>query len=75
MEYALLMALIAAIVGFGMVSLGDSLGNYYDGSGTNFETSSRFPGQDDSQVLNGGGTGDDDPRCVEVGSNCKADRD
>lgn len=75
MEYALLLALVAAIAGFGMISLGDSLGGFYDESGTSFEAGAQFPGQGDSQVLNDAGSGDDDPRCVEVDSNCVAGRD
>ncbi len=69
-EYALLVALVAAVAGFGMLSLGDSLGNFYDDAGTSFDTAVQFPSQADSQVIDG----PDDPQCVVVDSNCIAGR-
>jgi Flp pilus assembly pilin Flp len=55
-EAALLLALVAAIAGFGMVILGDSLASFYESAGESFDPGAEFPSQDDSGFL-GGGTG------------------
>ena len=64
-EYALLLMLIAAVAGFGMIVLGDSLGQFYSDAGESFSTEVAMPSQDLSTSI---------PRCVEVGSNCRAGR-
>ena len=74
-EYALLLSLVAAVAGFGMVTLGDSLGSYYQQSGTDIQTPSAVPSQGGSTYLaNGDSAGDEPPRCVEVDSECIAGR-
>ncbi len=74
-EYALLVSLVAAVAGFGMVSLGDSLGSFYRQSGTDIQTPSVFPSQGISTFLaNGDSARDEPPRCVEVNSECIAGR-
>lgn len=64
-EYALLLMLIAAVVGFGMIVLGDSLSRFYSDAGEAVATETAMPSQNLSTAI---------PRCVEVGSNCKAGR-
>ena len=59
-EYALLLMLVAAVAGFGMIALGESLGQFYSDSGDAIITEFKMPSQP--------------PRCVVVGSNCKAGR-
>ncbi len=59
-EYALLLMLVAAVAGFGMIALGDSLSGFYSDAGEAFITEFEMPSQT--------------PRCVEVGSNCRAGR-
>ncbi len=59
-EYALLLALVAAVAGFGMIALGDSLSEFYADAGEAVFTEFEMPSQP--------------PRCVEVGSNCRAGR-
>ena len=58
-EYALLVVLVAAVAGFGMIALGGSLSEFYADAGGTFVQETTFPVQ---------------PRCVEVGSNCRAGR-
>ena len=55
-EAALLLALVAAIAGFGMVILGDSLSSFYSDAGESFSPGAQFPDQTLSTTL-GGGTG------------------
>ena len=59
-EYALLLMLVAAVAGFGMISLGGSLSQFYADAGETFAPDPEFPSQP--------------PRCVEVDSNCRAGR-
>ncbi len=60
-EYALLLALVAAVAGFGMIALGGSLSQFYaDAGGGAIFTDTEMPSQP--------------PRCVEVDSNCRAGR-
>ena len=59
-EYALLLMLVAAVAGFGMIALGGSLGQFYSDAGGAVITDFTMPSQP--------------PRCVEVGSNCRAGR-
>ncbi len=59
-EYALLLALVAAVAGFGMIALGGSLSQFYADAGGAVFTEPTFPTQP--------------PRCVEVDSNCLAGR-
>jgi Flp pilus assembly pilin Flp len=51
-EVALSIALIAAVAGFGMVFLGDALGEWFEDAGTSFSTTAQMPSQSDSQYLN-----------------------
>ncbi len=64
-EYALLLMLIAAVAGFGMIGLGESLSQFYADAGEAVITEFVMPSQDMSTVI---------PRCVEVDSNCEAGR-
>ncbi len=64
-EYALLLALVAAVAGFGMIALGDSLSQFYADAGEAVITEFVMPSQDMSTMI---------PRCVEVDSNCEAGR-
>ncbi len=57
-EYALLLMLVAAVAGFGMIALGGSLSQFYAGGAV--ITDFTMPSQP--------------PRCVEVDSNCRAGR-
>lgn len=51
-EAALLLALVAAIAGFGMVVLGDSLANFFTTAGSSFAPGTAFPSQqNDSNFL------------------------
>ncbi len=59
-EYALLLMLVSAVAGFGMIVLGDSLSGFYSDTGEAVITDFKMPSQT--------------PRCVEVGSNCRAGR-
>ncbi len=59
-EYALLLMLVAAVAGFGMIVIGDSLSQFYSDAGEALITEYTMPTQP--------------PRCVEVGSNCRAGR-
>ena len=59
-EYALLLMLVAAVAGFGMIGLGGSLSQFYADAGESFVPDPAFPSQP--------------PRCVEVDSNCLAGR-
>ncbi len=59
-EYVLLLMLVAAVAGFGMIALGDSLSHFYSDAGGEVLTETKMPTQP--------------PRCVEVGSNCRAGR-
>ena len=59
-EYALLLMLVAAVAGFGMIALGGSLSEFYADAGDAFVPEPAFPSQP--------------PRCVEVDSNCRAGR-
>ncbi len=64
-EYALLLMLVAAVAGFGMIALGDSLSQFYSDAGNAVITEFTMPSQDMSTMI---------PRCVEVDSNCEAGR-
>ncbi len=64
-EYALLLMLVAAVAGFGMIALGDSLSQFYSDAGDAVITEFKMPSQDMSNMI---------PRCVEVDSNCLAGR-
>jgi Flp pilus assembly pilin Flp len=64
-EYALLLMLVAAVAGFGMIVLGDSLSQFYSNAGEAVSTEIAMPSQDLSSTV---------PRCVEVDSNCRAGR-
>jgi len=55
-EAALLLALVAAIAGFGMVILGDALSTFYSNAGAAFSPGSQFPDQSMSTTVPGGGT-------------------
>ena len=44
-EAALLLALVAAIAGFGMIILGESLSTFYTAAGTSFSPGAQFPQQ------------------------------
>lgn len=59
--YALLLALIAGIAGFGMVILSDVLSQFYSDAG------GAAPPMNMEMAMPA-------PRCIEVGSNCKAGR-
>ncbi len=59
-ELALLLMLIAVVAGIGMIALGSSLSQYYADAGGGVLTEVTMPTQP--------------PRCVEVGSNCRAGR-
>ena len=59
-EYALLLILVAAVAGFGMIGLGDSLRQFYSDAGEATFAEFTWPTQP--------------PRCVEVDSNCRAGR-
>ena len=50
-EVALSIALIAAVAGFGMVFLGDALGEWFEDAGTSFSTQAQMPSQSDSTYL------------------------
>lgn len=45
-EIALGIALIAAIAGFGMVTLGNAIGGWFEQTGENFTPGSTLPSQD-----------------------------
>ncbi len=64
-EWVMLLMLLAAVAGFGMIVLGDSLSQFYSDAGEAVITEFVMPSQDMSTVI---------PRCVEVGSNCRAGR-
>ena len=64
-EYALLLMLVAAVAGFGMIGLGESLSQFYADAGEAVMTDFVMPSQDMSTVI---------PRCVEVDSTCVAGR-
>ncbi len=49
-EAALLLALVAAIAGFGMISLGDSLSTFYTDAGDDIETAA-WPSQTSSTTI------------------------
>ncbi len=49
-EAALLLALVAAIAGFGMISLGDSLSTFYTDAGTDIQTAD-WPNQTGSTTV------------------------
>ncbi len=53
-EAALLLALVAAIAGFGMIFLGDALATFYTTAGESFAPGAAFPDQGDSTTLGGG---------------------
>jgi len=57
--------LIAAVAGFGMIVLGDSLSQFYSDAGEAISLETAMPTQELSTSV---------PRCVEVGSNCLAGR-
>ncbi len=42
-EAALLLALVAAIAGFGMIFLGEALSTFYEAAGTSFSPGAQFP--------------------------------
>ena len=44
-EAALLLALVAAIAGFGMIFLGESLSAFYETAGSSFSPGAQFPTQ------------------------------
>ena len=44
-EAALLLALVAAIAGFGMIFLGEALSTFYTAAGTSFSPGAQFPTQ------------------------------
>ncbi len=44
-EAALLLALVAAIAGFGMIFLGEALSAFYTTAGTSFSPGAQFPTQ------------------------------
>ncbi len=44
-EAALLLALVAAIAGFGMISHGESLTTFYTAAGDSFDPGAQFPSQ------------------------------
>jgi Flp pilus assembly pilin Flp len=44
-EAALLLALVAAIAGFGMIFLGEALSTFYEAAGTSFSPGAQFPQQ------------------------------
>ena len=50
-EAALLLALVAAIAGFGMITLGDSLANFFQTAGESFAPGAQFPSQGNSNFL------------------------
>ncbi len=52
-EAALLLALVAAIAGFGMVTLGDSLANFFNTAGNSFDPGAAFPSQGNSSTIGG----------------------
>ncbi len=54
-EAALLLALVAAIAGFGMIFLGEALSAFYTTAGESFDPGAQFPTQ--PQQGGGGGTG------------------
>ncbi len=54
-EAALLLALVAAIAGFGMIFLGEALSTFYEAAGESFSPGAQFPQQPGG--LGGGGTG------------------
>ncbi len=54
-EAALLVALVAAIAGFGMVALGDSLAAFFTDVGENLQGPNSIPNQSDSTFLGGSG--------------------
>ncbi len=64
-EYALLLMLVAAVAGFGMIGLGGSLNQFYSDAGEAVITDFVMPSQDMSTTI---------PRCIEVDSNCLAGR-
>ncbi len=59
-EYAILLMLVAAVAGFGMIALGGSLSQFYADAGGTVFTETTLPSAP--------------PRCVEVDSNCRAGR-
>ncbi len=44
-EAALLLALVAAIAGFGMIFLGEALSTFYEAAGSSFSPGAQFPTQ------------------------------
>jgi len=62
-EAALLLALVAAIAGFGMVLLGDALSTFYSDAGSAFSPGAQFPDQGMSTTCPtcGGGSGTTTP--------------
>ena len=64
-EYALLLMLIAAVAGFGMLVLGGSLSQFYSDAGEAVSMEFTMPSQALSTTI---------PRCIEVDSECKAGR-
>jgi Flp pilus assembly pilin Flp len=44
-EAALLIALVAAVAGFGMVALGESLGQFFTDAAANLSPGAQFPAQ------------------------------
>lgn len=54
-EIALGIALIAAIAGFGMIALGDGIGQFFSDTGSNFAPGTTMPDQSGSTFLGGGG--------------------
>lgn len=44
-EIALGIALIAAVAGFGMIALGEGIGNFFADTGENFTPGTQFPEQ------------------------------
>ncbi len=55
-EAALLLALVAAIAGFGMIFLGEALSAFYTTAGQSFDPGAQFPTQP-AGLGGGGGTG------------------
>ena len=54
-EAALLLALVSAIAGFGMLFLGEALSTFYTDAGKAFSPGAKFPKQ--NPAFTGGGTG------------------
>jgi Flp pilus assembly pilin Flp len=55
-EAALLIALVAAVAGFGMVALGESLGQFFTDAAASFSPGAEFPSQDTTTFTPSGAT-------------------